>query len=531
MKINLSVGFFVFFMIFALSFQKNVLAEENQKQEFNYQQKKLNQVKEKNLKYKVAIGSFGERVNIEGSPFNKVDEKAAEKGQTYNVNISSSNLEKPTEKKTDSVVGLLSDLLKQTNMFDVVERQEVNQLIREIKFEKSDWVKKQSGTELGNIYGVQYILLGDVLPNKDGERFGTSHYTATLRLVDVSTGAVVASGTGQRNYLQEALSDAVNMLVDNMEGESWMCRIVRLDNKGVYINAGFDDKIEKNDVFSVIRLGESIEDSGRVLGYKRTEIAKIKIIEVAEKNLSLAKPFDIQDSIKVGDLVSAKRVKHEKDNEIGRWNKIFNKDIPSKDVTSSLNNSSQLVKRSLPMSSIEDIVNAYGKSIVLIKTDRGMGSGFVVSSDGLILTNSHVISGSGTISIKFIADNRVYSNVKVIKDNTIRDLALLKINDAGSFIPVVLGDSAQVSVGQRVVAIGNPQGLENTVSDGLVSAIRDVSGTSLLQISVPISAGSSGGALFNMNGEVIGVSSASYKEGQNLNFAVPIDYAKKELLP
>lgn len=534
MKRNLRLGLFVFFVVFGLITQGTVGRAENPKQEFNYQQKKLSQVKEKNFRYRVAIGSFGERVDIAGSPFNKAEEKGkeADRAQTYNVNIVSPNLEKPAEKKTNSVIGLLSDLLKQTNMFDVVERQEVNQLIREIQFEKSDWVKKGQGNELGNIYGVQYVLLGDILPNKEGERFGAGQYAATLRLVDVNTGAIISTGTGQRDYLQDALTEAVSTLANGMEGEPWTCRVIRIDEKGIYINAGYDDKIQKNDVFVVTRLGEPIKDGDRVLGYKRTEIAKIKVTEVLEEDLSLARFFDVKEEIKAGDFISAKRVKPQQEKEINRWNKIHGKDATKKDnVTSSLGSSSEFTKRNLSVSSVEDIVNTYGKSIVLIQTDKAMGSGFVVSSDGLIITNSHVISGAGTISVKFISDNRVYSNVQVVKDNTIRDLALLRVNGAGSFVPVVLGDSDQVSVGQRVVAIGNPQGLENTVSDGLVSATRDMNGTKLLQISAPISSGSSGGALFNMNGEVIGVPTAKYEKGQNLNFAVAINHAKSELLP
>ncbi len=532
MKRNIYLGLFILFVVCGLIIQDNVMGAENSTGEFTYQQKKLSQVKEKNLRYKVAIGSFGERVDITGSLFNKAEVKSLENEKTYTVNIASPNLEKPAEKQTNAVTGLLSDLLKQTNMFDVVERQEVNQLVREIKFEKSDWSKKQPGIDLGNIYGVQYILLGDILPNKDGERFGTSQYTATLRLADVNTGAIVASGTGQNNYLQDALKDAVSILSDNMAGESWTCHIVRLDDKGAYINAGLEDKIEKNDVFAVIRLEEPIKDQvgDRVLGYKRTEIAKIKIVEIMEKNLSLGKLFDIKESIKAGDLVSAKRVKHIKDNETERWNKIFGKDTSNKESASLLGSSSQLTNKSLPISLAEDIVNSYGKSVVLIQTEKAMGSGFVVSSDGMILTNSHVISGGGAISIKFIADNRVYSDVKVVKNNTIRDLALLKINDSGNFVPVVLGNSDQISVGERVVAIGNPKGLENTVSDGLVSALRDKNGTKLIQISAPISSGSSGGALFNMKGEVIGITSSGFDEGQNLNFAVTINHAKQEML-
>lgn len=533
MKKNLVFCLFILFLVFGFIAQGIVRAEEGAKKEFEYQHKKLSQIKEKNTKYKVAIGSFGESIDISGSPFNKTDKKETSGSHTYNVNIATPNLEKPGEPKVNLVVGLLSDLLKKTNMFDVVERQEVNQLIREIQFEKSDWVKKEPANQLGNIYGVQYVLLGDILPNKGGERFGASQYTATLRLVDVNTGDIIVTGTGQKNYLQDALADAISILADDIKGDSWTCRVVRIDDKGVYINAGLNDKIEKNDVFAVVRLHEPIKDqaTSRILGYKQTEIAKIKITEVLENNLSLARPFDMKEAVKEGDLVSAKRIKFQEENEINRWNKIFGNDASKKQSVSSIESSGKLAKKSLSISSAEEIVGAFGKSVVLIQTQGTIGSGFVVSSDGLIITNSHVISGGGVISIKFIADNRVYSNVKVMKNNTIRDLALLKINDAGNFVPVVLGDSDQVSVGERVVAIGNPKGLENTVSDGLVSALRDMNGTKLIQISAPISPGSSGGALFNMNGEVVGITSSSFDEGQNLNFAVAINHAKNELLP
>ena len=220
---------------------------------------------------------------------------------------------------------MLSDLLQKTDKFEVVERQEVNQLIREIQFENSDWVKKDLANKLGNIYGVQYILLGEILPNYGGEQFGTGQYTTALRLVDVNTGAVISTGTGQRDYLQKALANAVHTLLDDLEGNPWTCRVVRFDDKGVYINAGLDDKIEKNDVFAVIRLEDPIKDqaTGQILGYKQTEIAKIKITDVLEKNLSLAKSLDIEAPIKEGDLVSARRVVLKKNSETNLWNKIF----------------------------------------------------------------------------------------------------------------------------------------------------------------------------------------------------------------
>jgi S1-C subfamily serine protease len=90
---------------------------------------------------------------------------------------------------------------------------------------------------------------------------------------------------------------------------------------------------------------------------------------------------------------------------------------------------------------------------------------------------------------------------------------------------VRLGNSDPVQVGERVVAIGNPRGLEQTVTDGLISAIRDTGkGYKLFQMSVPISTGSSGGPLFNMAGEAIGITAAYLEGGQNLNFAIPINY-------
>lgn len=185
-------------LISGFVFQGVVQAEEGVKNEFEYYHKKLNKVNEKSAKYRVAIGSFGETVNTPGSPFNKIEKKEDQGSKTYNINIGSPNLPKPEETNVNLAAGMLFDLLRKTDKFDVIERKEVNQLVREIQFEKSDWVKKDSVNKLGNIYGVQYILLGDILQNKNGDKFGPSQYTTTLRLVDINTGSIIATGTGKR---------------------------------------------------------------------------------------------------------------------------------------------------------------------------------------------------------------------------------------------------------------------------------------------------------------------------------------------
>lgn len=164
-------------------------------------------------------------------------------------------------------------------------------------------------------------------------------------------------------------------------------------------------------------------------------------------------------------------------------------------------------------------------SVVLIQTATGLGSGFVVSKDGRIATNLHVISGSRSATV-VLSDRRKFSEVDVLTSDAKHDLAVLQIR-APDLRPLPLGDSNQVKPGERVVAIGHPLGLGNTVSDGLVSAVRELSPTlSVLQISAPISPGSSGGPILNDRAQVIGISTLVVTEGQNLAFGMPVNQLK-----
>ena len=171
------------------------------------------------------------------------------------------------------------------------------------------------------------------------------------------------------------------------------------------------------------------------------------------------------------------------------------------------------------------IAESVTPSVVLIRVPNGLGSGFVVSADGRIVTNIHVIRDAKEATI-VAADGREFKDVEVLAGDPTQDLAVLRIGAHG-LKPLPLGDSATAKPGDHVVAIGHPLGLGNTVSDGLVSAVRQVTPErSLLQISAPISPGSSGGPVFNDSGEVIGVSTLVVTGGQNLNFAVPINAVK-----
>lgn len=179
---------------------------------------------------------------------------------------------------------------------------------------------------------------------------------------------------------------------------------------------------------------------------------------------------------------------------------------------------------------IPQIAKKWGESVVLVKSmDRNgnelsQGSGFVVSRNGAIVTNYHVVELAYDVSIEFV-DGESYHQVFLIAAHPSEDIAILHIGGGNKpFSPVVLGNSDNLEVGQDVVAIGNPYGWQNTVTGGLISGIREIDGFRLLQIDAPISPGSSGGALFNTKGEVIGVTTIGSQRGaQNLNFAIPIN--------
>ncbi|MCK4325976.1 trypsin-like peptidase domain-containing protein, partial [bacterium] len=155
----------------------------------------------------------------------------------------------------------------------------------------------------------------------------------------------------------------------------------------------------------------------------------------------------------------------------------------------------------------------------------GLGSGFIVKKDGVIVTNYHVIENAYPALVK-LKNGDVYEDISVIDCDGRKDIAALKIK--GFDLPVVkLGNSNEVRVGEKVVVIGNPHGLENTISDGLLSQTRNTDfGYKLHQISAPISPGSSGSPVFNLKGEVIGIATLSDVLGQNLNFSVPINYVR-----
>ena len=201
--------------------------------------------------------------------------------------------------------------------------------------------------------------------------------------------------------------------------------------------------------------------------------------------------------------------------------------------------------------SIAEVADKVSKSVVSIVTStksmnlfgqstdsQAAGTGIVVTKDGYILTNKHVINGAHKVTV-ILDDGTTYENVEVAASDPLNDVAFLKIKDVSDLTPATLGDSKTISVGQQVIAIGNALGeYQNTVTAGIISGTgrsvtaSDGSGsnvetlTDMIQTDAAINSGNSGGPLVNAAGEVIGINTATSSTAENMGFAIPISSVK-----
>ncbi|MDT8301505.1 MAG: trypsin-like peptidase domain-containing protein [Sedimentisphaerales bacterium] len=190
---------------------------------------------------------------------------------------------------------------------------------------------------------------------------------------------------------------------------------------------------------------------------------------------------------------------------------------------------------SLGRTTIEKCVEAVSEAVVLVSSPAGSGSGFFINEDGYLITNYHVIERETRIEVTVFRKTRdgfekdKYKKVKIEAINPFIDLALLRIEDLkGKNTRFVhLGDTDRIKAGEQVFALGNPLGLERTVTNGVISTKnRAFQGLLYIQTNADINPGNSGGPLFNLSGEVIGVTNMGYIFYGGLGFAIPVNYVK-----
>ena len=177
-----------------------------------------------------------------------------------------------------------------------------------------------------------------------------------------------------------------------------------------------------------------------------------------------------------------------------------------------------------------EIARTAFKSVVILEMNDpngqpvSLGSGFFIA-DSIIATNAHVIKGAYSGTAKLVGDTQKLQIAGTVAINYRTDLALLKVSSTAPYLR--LGPDTNPVVGDKIYVVGNPLGLEGTFSEGIISGLRAVDADSILQMTAPISPGSSGGPVMDASGTVIGVAEATFSDGQNLNLAVPVVYLSK----
>lgn len=235
---------------------------------------------------------------------------------------------------------------------------------------------------------------------------------------------------------------------------------------------------------------------------------------------------------------NSEKVKEKKSSEQidihSRRNKLILPQRPDRHNTAALNpNAQRTVAASSRMSvaqgqnqekTFEELARLASSIVLIAVRDKkgevlGTGSGIMIGRGGYILTNNHVAAGGNFFSVRIEDDEEDYTTDEIIKYNSVTDLAVIRIRKELNPLPIYRGSTKLVR-GQKVVAIGSPLGLFNSVSDGIISGFRNINEVDMIQFTAPISHGSSGGAVLNMQGEVIGISTAGFDNGQNINLAI-----------
>lgn len=279
------------------------------------------------------------------------------------------------------------------------------------------------------------------------------------------------------------------------------------------INGKADLKAEKN----ILLLSTSL----KLGAFGKTELPEYKAITKSIQKSSHASN-NTSTNISTSATNEEKRLRIQRSNS-DRQNDRINCMRPAS-ATDSLTTTTEVISGKQREKTFEELAQLATSIVMLAVHNRNgdmvaAGSGIMIGRNGFILTNYHVVKDGRFFSIRIEDDENIYTTDEIIKYNSDLDLAVIRIQK--ELRPLKIYDSREKLVrGQKVVAIGSPLGLFNSVSDGIISGFRTIGNVQMIQFTAPISHGSSGGALLNMQGEVIGISTAGIDSGQNINLAV-----------
>ena len=251
------------------------------------------------------------------------------------------------------------------------------------------------------------------------------------------------------------------------------------------------------------------------------EVEKLAL-DVASENAETKQELDSQlRSLGLSLNVSLRKSQRELETISGKLDEV---EAESKEKIVELED--RLKNVNVKSSDFSGIIKDVVKSVVSVKTNSGQGSGVVIDAGGYIVTNYHVVSGADQIAVFFYDKTGYYA--QIVGYNAVSDIAVLKVELPSPPDSLKFGNSESVSIGERVIAVGNPGGLDFTVTEGIISATNRVgqNGVAYLQTDVPINPGNSGGPLVGTSGRIIGINTLKIGGFEGIGFAVPSNTVK-----
>jgi hypothetical protein len=263
----------------------------------DYTQKLL--VGEQTLRKRLAVARFGDNREVEQSPFGQ---KRQVNIVGPGINVHHEELQPDSQEPSSSFTPRLIDALARTKRFTIIERKDINSILREVSFGETKWVNKDQSAKVGKILGAQVIVTGSIERNQDTESVRESPWVLFLRMYDVETSRIVGTARAPGRTETEMIDRAVSEIISTMDRVPWIGKIASISGQKVYLNAGIIDNVKVGDRFNLFSLGKAIQDpdSKEIIGYEEEPAGKAEVVTAGER-VSTLKLTEEKRTIRVGD--------------------------------------------------------------------------------------------------------------------------------------------------------------------------------------------------------------------------------------
>jgi curli biogenesis system outer membrane secretion channel CsgG len=270
---------------------------------FDYSETQSADVTTKVLKKRLAVARFNDNIPVEQSPFGK---KRSRDIVGWGTHVHQEEIVGESHFVPEQFTEKMIDSLSRTSRFVLIERKDINSLLREMSFGETKWVDKDKSARLGKVLGAQIIVTGAMSLNEESSTSGTQPYLLLLRMYDVETSRIVGTGRATGRTEQEVIDRAVSSIVTTMDRIPWIGKVASVAGDKLYLNAGIVENVKVGDRFALFSLGKPIQDpdSREVIGYQEEPAGTAEVISVTERVATL-KASDLKRAVKPGDKAQA----------------------------------------------------------------------------------------------------------------------------------------------------------------------------------------------------------------------------------